>query len=323
MSEMEYTYAVARIRALEVSLFSKGIVEQLLASKNYEQALSILVEKGWGGADVPREADAIMAEERNKIWATIRELGIPMQTFDVLSCPNVFHNLKTAIKEVYMGVKHDEFFYQGTTPSMEDMRDIVAKKEFYRLPKSMEAAAVEAYETIFHTGDGQLCDVIIDQACLAAIDQAGKDSGEDIIQRYADIIVTVANIKIALRCEKTHKPLEFMQRAMAPGGRLDTDRLARAALSGFDAICDYLSTSGLSEAAEAIKVSPSAFECWCDNYLIDMIRSQKYEAFTIGPIVAYVLARENEIKTVGIVLSGILNGLSEESIRERIREMYV
>ena len=35
------------------------------------------------------------------------------------------------------------------------------------------------------------------------------------------------------------------------------------------------------------------------------------------------LARENEIKTVRIILSGKANGLSEESIRERIREMYV
>ncbi|MCI8744511.1 MAG: V-type ATP synthase subunit C, partial [Lachnospiraceae bacterium] len=35
------------------------------------------------------------------------------------------------------------------------------------------------------------------------------------------------------------------------------------------------------------------------------------------------LARENEIKTVRIILSGKLNGLSDDSIRERVREMYV
>lgn len=323
MSEMEYTYAVARIRALEVSLFSRGTIDQLMACKSYDQALSFITEKGWGNADTPKEADAILAEERGKIWATVRELGIPMSTFDVLSYPNVFHNLKTAIKEVYMGVKQDAFFYQGTIPSMEDIRDIVAKKEFYRLPKSMEEAAKEAYETIFQTGDGQLCDVIIDQACLTSIDEAGRNSGEEIIRKIAETMVAVTNIKIALRCEKTHKPLEFMQRAMAPCGGLDTERLAKAALSGFDAICAYLSVCGFADAAEAIQISPSAFECWCDNYMMEMLRSQKYETFTIGPIVAYVLARENEIKTVGIILSGKLNGLSEESIGERIREMYV
>lgn len=31
MSDMEFTYAVARIRALEVSLFSSAVIEQLIA----------------------------------------------------------------------------------------------------------------------------------------------------------------------------------------------------------------------------------------------------------------------------------------------------
>lgn len=323
MSEMEYTYAVARIRALEVSLFSQAAIEQLMACKTYDSALSFLTDKGWGGIDVKKDAEAILAAERNKIWETIRELGVPMTTFDVLSYPNVFHNLKTAIKEVYMDVKHDEFYYEGTSVSREELRDIISKKEFFRLPKSMEAAAQDAYETLLHTGDGQLCDVIIDRACLEAIGEAGKESDAQIIQKYAETVVAVANIKIAVRCQKTGKSIEFMRRAMAPCAGLDAERLAKAALSGFDAVCEYLTVSGYGDAAEAMKQSPSAFERWCDNYLMDMIRPQKYNAFSVGPLVAYVLARENEIKTVGIILSGKLNGLPDDSIRERIREMYV
>ena len=36
-----------------------------------------------------------------------------------------------------------------------------------------------------------------------------------------------------------------------------------------------------------------------------------------------IIARENEISTVRIVLSGLINDLPEESVRERAREMYV
>ena len=323
MSEMEYTYAVARIRALEVSLFSQSTIDQLMACKSYDAALNFVVDKGWGGIDVKKDADAILAAERSKIWEMIRELRVPMDTFDVLSYPNVFHNLKTAIKEVYMDVQHDEFYYDETVPSRDELRDIVSKKEFYRLPKSMEAAAQDAFDTILHTRDGQLCDVIIDRACLEAIEKAGADSDAEIIKTYARTVVAVANIKIAVRSEKTGKSIEFMNRAMAPCSGIDVERLAKAALSGFTSICDYLTSSGYADAAEALKVSPSAFERWCDNYLIEMIRPQKYKAFSVGPLVAYVLARENEIKTVGIILSGKLNGLTDESIRERIREMYV
>ena len=38
---------------------------------------------------------------------------------------------------------------------------------------------------------------------------------------------------------------------------------------------------------------------------------------------AYVLARENEIRMVRMILSGKRNSLPEDSIRERVREMYV
>ena len=37
MDKIKYTYAVARIRALEVSLFSDAFIEQLLACKSAEQ----------------------------------------------------------------------------------------------------------------------------------------------------------------------------------------------------------------------------------------------------------------------------------------------
>ena len=57
--------------------------------------------------------------------------------------------------------------------------------------------------------------------------------------------------------------------------------------------------------------------------MIQTMQPQKYEVFSVGPLVAYVLARENEIKTVRIIVSGKRSGLSDDSIRERVREMYV
>ena len=61
MSKNQYTYAVARIRALEVSLFSASTIEQLMACKDEESCLRFLADKGWGGGDTPLDADAILA----------------------------------------------------------------------------------------------------------------------------------------------------------------------------------------------------------------------------------------------------------------------
>ena len=43
----------------------------------------------------------------------------------------------------------------------------------------------------------------------------------------------------------------------------------------------------------------------------------------MGPGLGYLIARENEIKTVRIILTGKQNGFSDDAVRERIREMYV
>ena len=114
-----------------------------------------------------------------------------------------------------------------------------------------------------------------------------------------------------------------MKRAMAECDSLSVSQLSKAALSGMDAICEYLRGTAYAEGADALAESPSAFERWCDNRIIQTISPEKYHAFTIGPVIAYVIARQNEIKTVRIILSGKQNELPDDSIRERLREMYV
>ena len=166
-------------------------------------------------------------------------------------------------------------------------------------------------------------DIIVDRSALAAIYECGKNASDAIIRDYAETTVAVADIKIAVRSQKTGKHLDFMRRAMAPCDSLNIERLSQAALGGVGAICEYLEGTRYGGGAQALKESPSAFERWCDNQLIETIKPQKYNPFTAGPLVAYILAKENEIKTVRIILTARLNGLEEEQIRERIREMYV
>lgn len=322
MSE-QYTYAVARIRALEVSLFSNSTIDQLLACQNYEQCMQFLEEHGWGDSETSDNAEAMLTREEEKIWEIVRELSVDMENFSVLSYSKLYHNLKAAIKEVCTEEKNRHIFYEDVSIPGKEMLEIVSERDFGRLPAHMQSAAAEAFETLLHTRDGQLCDVIIDRAALEAVYQAGKASDAAIIRDYAESMVAVADIKIAVRSQKTAKSLEFMKRAMAECSSINVGQLARAALNGMDAIREYLLGTAYAEGAAALEESPSAFERWCDNRIIQTISPQKYNAFTIGPVIAYVIARQNEIKTVRIILSGKLNELPDDSIRERVREMYV
>ena len=323
MSNTKYTYAVARIRALEVSLFSDAVIEQLLACRTAEEALRLVIEKGWGDASGSADMDAVLKREEEKAWEVIRDVAPDISVFDVLSYPKLYHNLKAAVKGVCTEEPTPGIFYDDCDIPGGEMLRIIENREFSRLPGSMGRVAEEALDTLLHTRDGQLCDIMVDKAALEAIFEAGRRSGEPVIENYADTTVAIADIKIAVRSRKTGKSADFMRSAMAECRSVNVEQLIRAALAGEEEIARYLEGTSYAGGADALRESPSAFERWCDNRMTETLKTQKYETFSVGPLLGYLIARENEIKTVRIILTGKQNGFPDDAVRERIREMYV
>lgn len=323
MSSTKYTYAVARIRALEVSLFSDVFIDQLMACSTSAQVLQMLLEKGWGDPSMESSPQAVLRREEEKTWEVIKDVAPDIRVFDVFSYPKLYHNLKAAIKAVCTGVNDPDIYYGDCCIAGPEMEKIVSSREFSRLPGKMAQTGREALDILLHTGDGQLCDIYVDRAAMEAVYEAGIRSGEKVIREYADAIVAVADIKIAVRSQKLGKDIDFMKNAMAVCDGINVDRLIRAALAGEEEILRYLEETSYAGGADALRESPSVFERWCDDRITEMLKSQKYETFSAGPLLAYLVARENEIKTVRIILTGRQNGFSDQAIRERIRNMYV
>jgi len=323
-SDWDYIYAVARIRVLETRLLSDTDVSTMAGLKDAAAVVAYLKDKGWGDASTQgKDPEAMLAAEERKTWALMKELGVDFSVFDVLSFPNIYHNLKTGIKEICTSGNHPEAFYADDKYDRDEMLRILRDKDYAALPEHMRACVAPAYEAMLTGRDGQLCDVIVDRACLEAIEAAGKKSKYKVIRDYAESQVAVTDIKIAVRGAKTKKSLDFLMKAIAPCRAFDGRGLAQAAFQGEDTLMDYLTASGFAEAAEALKKSYSAFERWCDDRMIRSIKPQKYEIMSVGPLAAYVLARLNEIKTARILITGKANHLPENEIRERTREMYV
>ena len=249
--EQEYIYGVARIRALEGSLFTDETINQLVQCKDYDEAMDFLRTKGWGNGNPDQSLEEMLEQERRRTWKVLDELIEDKEQCEILTIANEYHNLKAAIK------------------------------------------------------------------------QAGQEATNEMIKKYADDLVTISDIKIAVRCAATNKDTSFVSKALVSCDGVSVTELIIACKDGLDGVCSYLEKIGYSQAVSALKISKSVFECWCDNKIVEDIKSQKYDSFSIGPIIAYVIARENEIKTVKIILSGKINGFDNEFIKERVRVMYV
>lgn len=319
----EYIYGVARIRALEAQLFTDSDIDSLVEAEDYESALQFLRDKGWGDNSSDDTLANILKTENKKIKKILDDVIEDKKDREILMVDYDYHNLKAAMKRVYTSAPADgdSIYLEGEIDS-DKLEEIVTNSDFSSLPKDMADAAQEASDQFLKNGDVQMIDVIIDKALLERIKTIGEESDNDLIKDYADTKIGLADIKIAIRASQSGKDSTFAKQAMTSCKMVGKDALANAVDGGFDAVCDYLESIGLKDIADAAKKSKSYFECVCDNKMIEKIKTQKYESFSIGPILAYALARENEIKTVNIILSGKLNGFDKDFIRERVRDMY-
>ena len=323
MAEMNDVFAVARIRAKEKNLLTDADINQLVSMKDAGSVLAYLRDRGWGEEGADNDAEAMLLIEEKRALALMKELGVSKDVLDILEYPNLYHNLKTAIKEICTEGEHPLAFYESASLGRTEMLQLLRDKAYNKFPSHMKSTAVNAYETMVQTMDGQMCDVIVDRGCLDAMQKVAVGSKHQILRDYEAMTVAVTDIRIAVRAARTGKTINFLKAALAPCPGLNIKKMAQAASEGIDSLYTFLSETRYSEAVDALKVSDATFEKWCDNRLIESIRPQKRNPFTLGPVVAYYLARRNEIKTARIILTAKANDLPEEAVRERMRDMYV
>jgi len=144
-----------------------------------------------------------------------------------------------------------------------------------------------------------------------------------VLERYGQWTVATADIQTAARACKAGKNREFLELALAPCDSLDVAALAQAAGQGMEPLLEYLESTPYSQGAQALRESFSAFEKWRDDQAMELVKGEKAEYESAGPLFAYAVARRREADTVRVILSGKRNGLEDGRIRERLRETYV
>lgn len=322
MSE-DYIYAVTRVHARETGLLGKNDLERLLACPDEKACLQVLQDKGWGTGEPSPTAEGLLAAEEAKTWDFLREVAKDPAPLAPLLVPIDGNNLKAAIKCAATGTQPQGVFLPGGQWEPDSLLEMAKARDFSPLPPAFAQAAEEASRAMLQTGDGQLCDVLVDRACLEEILRLGKASGLAVLERYGQWTVATADIQTAARACKSGKNRQFLELALAPCDSLDVAALAQAAGQGMEPLLEYLESTPYSQGAQALRESFSAFEKWRDDQAMELVKGEKAEYESAGPLFAYAVARRREADTVRVILSGKRNGLEDGRIRERLRETYV
>lgn len=318
-----YPYAVARIRMLERSLLTEKNYIQMAEARTTEEALKILSEAGYGNGNSlsVKEYEEALAAQLAKAYADVAELVSGQRFMDMFLLKNDYHNLKVLMKEDISGVDGSNYLVGGGTVSVQVMKSAFQMKAYDTLPANMAEAVAQSYSVYGKTLSGQMIDIVLDKAAFKDMSATADKSDNNFIKRYMEYVCDLTNLKSFLRIKNMKKTFEMFTLVFVEGGTLGLDSFKTAfnaenPASGFkgtyyEALCESM-TKGFT-----------AFEKQCDDYIMLFVKDAKYISLTLEPLVAYIYARETEVKTVRIILNSKVNNIDPDVIKERLRDAYV
>ncbi|MDP2873193.1 MAG: V-type ATPase subunit [Bacillota bacterium] len=328
----EYAFFVARIRVLETRLLTRNHLLRMVDAPDAETAFRMLGETEYGpavaAAGTAADYEIALAAELGRVFGIIRAASPEPELPELLGVAYDWQNLKTALKASLTGRPIDGRFLIAAGNLDRALFFAVASGADGSLPSPYRETAARARAVYAASHDPQQVDVVVDGARFAAIIEIARSTGFELIGTLAAASADLINLRTVMRIRLLRASPDLLRQALLPGGTIPAARVASMVTGELDEIAGAASSlpyrEVVSGGVNGFRQSGSLalLEKLIDDYLMGLVRDARYVALGPEPVIAYLMAKEAEIKNLRIIFTGKLNRLPEGTIRERLRETY-
>lgn len=333
MSNMKYVQAVPRIRAIENKLLDRAKVERLVESNSAEEAFKILQETSYGSlmgnAKRPEDYEIILSEELKRLYSFMYEIAPEKELIDIMSIKYDYHNIKVLLKGKALNKDFSQLLIPIGTIRIYDLKNAILNEDYREISPIIKEAIEKSNESFEEEKDPQKIDIILDKYMYKDMVSRAEKLKEPYLIKFIKVSIDLINLKTLLRVKKQNKSRKFLEKVFLKGGTLEIEELIEMYSGTVENISvklqysDYIDIikTGIEEYIQ--NKSLNILEKLSDNFIMELIKNSKYASFGIEPLIAYIFAKENEIKIVRIIMVGKLNNIHADLIRGRLRDIYV
>ena len=341
-NQEEYAFANGIIKKLEKGLLSKDILDRMIKSSDTVSALKILTESGLNNYSFdlnnPSNFEVSLNQELLHTYDIIKSIS-KVSTFNFLyftfASKYDFHNIKLLIKSKYL--KKDisnELFSPIGTISMEKLNLAVKDEKYEDIPASFEFLIKKTFSEYSKYKDPEIIDFILDKERYIMIFNKIREveiieTEELFLRRFIKINIDLNNIISCIRAKIRGERKSFAKEFIIPEGDFKIENIVDIYDSPLSSWFEKLTHTDYQDIVELgvnyfqKNNSLMELEKLRDNFILNFSKIGKYVTFGIEPLVGFITAKENDIKNIRIILSGKLNKLSPDQIKERVRDTYV
>lgn len=333
MFDGKYLYPVTRTRALETKLLDKTKIERMIESKNGEEVIKVLSETDYAGSisemNNSLDYEIILSKEIEKTYSYLKEISPTKELTGIFLLKYDIHNLKVLLKSSLLGEENEELFINvGTVPVLK-LKEMMKEKDFRDLPSLMAATVQDIIDDFAVSIEPQEIDLLLDKCLYEMMFELAVQSKIKFLIDFVSIQIDLTNIKTFLRLKTIGFGRDYLPKVIFENGKLSNDFFAKYFEEPIETLAEKLWASEyhgvIEEGLEgfALTKSLTKLEKLADDFILNYVKKGKYVAFGVEPLVGYIMAKENEVKIIRIIMVGKINQIPNELIRERLRDVYV
>ncbi|MDO8886285.1 MAG: V-type ATP synthase subunit C [Candidatus Oleimmundimicrobium sp.] len=328
---LKYGFAVGRIKVRETKMLGSNRLDRLINADDFADQKRILAETDYANffqeAKTPEDVEESLDNYLAVLYEFLEEVYPDKQILSYFRSRYDFHNLKVLLKAKYEGKPIERIWSKLGMLEIEKIKKAIEESELEEIIEPYRSALYEAMERFEQDRDFQQIDIVLDKALYRYLYEVARKQKNKFFIGFVRSLIDLVNLKVFLRAKILNREPKFIEDAFLNKGYLEKEKLVSIYHDTLSIVADKLKETPyaaiLQESMVGQEFNLDLFDKKVDDFLIHYIQPVKYIPVGLEPLISYIMAKENEVKSLRIILIGKLSGLSAQTIKERVRVQYV
>lgn len=322
--DWRYTFETAQVRALEMQMLTRTMLMDMANAESFKAAAGLLSAAEYA---LPREGKSftevenILRARRQVVRELFSDLMLDEPIVQLFRTRDDFANLRLAVRRTLTD-KQLGTDYSGDGNFPPELFESVFEQENYNLfPDYMSEAAEKAVLAYYKNKDIRQVDYAIDGVQAEYNLKKAHQLERIFLLGLFRIHVDLINIRTMLRLKFTESE---ERNVFLKGGYIEPERLQHGLDLGYEVLGPLFFVTPyyrVVETGAGYLTSNKSFlklEQQCEEHLMGFLKSTIQITAGPQPIIAYLLMKENEIRTVRLILTAKKNNLDTQLILDRL-----
>jgi len=322
--DWRYTFETAQVRALEMQMLSPATFLDMANAENFAQAADLLSATEYALPQTSRnfaEMENILLARRTAVRELFSVLCIDKPIVELFKARDDFANLRLAVRrtltEKPLGTDYSS---DGNFPP-EQFEQVFEEENYALFPDYMAEAVEQAVLAYYQNKDIRRIDYAIDAVQAEYNLKKAHRLKSIFLLGLFRIQLDLTNIRTMLRLKFTESE---QRNVLLKGGFIELERFRHGLDIGYETLGPLFFVTPYHRVVETganYLTSDKSFlraEQQCAEFLTGFLKSTIQITAGPQPIIAFLLMKENEIRTVRLILTAKKNFLDTKLILDRV-----